>query len=359
MKQVAIFLPSRFSNVSVDLDNDGCGAREQVADWLAENLAHQEIDVHVFTNQLEPKHRRAVNPGYGEIHYVEQDMGAPMLINYEWDALVSFDFPNVASLPDIKKSVKKIVNVQTFYGIPPDGMADEEALELIDAFVYPSEWAARECSAANGIDPNKAVVIPYAADPRFFNPYQMKRNEAPRFLYANQAEHGLSQMLDMWPRIYEERPDATLTIACPVDEFVEQIQWSHHIQSEIALNIRDKIGQDGVRYIGRQGRDRLAQEMRHADALLYPCEPLAPSELGSLPIIQAIASGCVPIFNDRDALGELYGKMGFVSRPDFVEEVMGLVERGYSNALVASNPKTFGRDSDSVAQDWNEFLANS
>lgn len=359
MRNVAIFLPSRSSNVSGDLDGEGCGAREQVASWLVHVLSKCTDQIHVFTNQTEPIH---YFEGMASVHYVEQEMAAPMLSTYEWDLLLTFDFPAVATLPDIKKTVKKIVLVQNYLGVPPEGATDPETIKLIDAFVYPSEWAAKVCSEMNGYDYDKAVVIPYAADQRFFHP---RKNEIPRsretyeFIYANQAESGLPGLLKMWPQILEKLPGSMLTVATPVEEFVQQIQWSHQLQAELALDMKELISQPGVKYVGRQGRAKLAQYMRDSDALLFPADPLAPSEIGSLPMIQAIASNCRPIFYDVDALGELYDKngLGFKVEPGhMLAPLDSLLNSSYDGAGIL---KRIGRDADSVAQDWRDFLADA
>lgn len=359
MRQVAIFLPSRSSNVSEDLDLDGCAAREQVADWLAYSLAEAGTDVHIFTNQEAPKHEWHYDENASfqysyqraQVHYVDSELAGPMLVNYEWDALVSFDFPAVASLPGIRDTVKKIVVAQNYAGVPPEGMADDETMALIDAVVYPSEWAAEHCSEANGYDPAKSVVIPYAADERFFIPSLTETKNS--FIYANQAESGLPALLKMWPEIRAKLPDATLTVATPVEEFVNQIQWSHQLQAELALDIRDGMNQDGIRYIGKQGRPVMAKEFAKASTLLFPADPLNMSELGSLPMIQAAASGCSLLFRDVDALGELYGKASRIVQPNesFAEAVVSQ-SYGFVNL-----PR--GREADRVAEDWNEFLADA
>lgn len=310
LNKVAIFLPSRSRNVSGDLDTIGTGMREQVADWLADSLAKNEgCEVHVFTNQEEGSQHYAP----WDLHYVDHQMAGPMLLSYDWDAVISFDYPSITQLENLHENVGKVIIAQNYFEIPPDGIVSEEFLDLVDTWVYPSQFAHHECSIANGIYPAKGVVIPYTWDNRFFsykNHLTAFGKDQLRFIYANQAESGLAQMLHMWPRLRDEFPNSILTVATPVDEFVEQIQWSHSIQSELALDIRDLISQDGVRYIGRQGRPALAREFANSDYLLYPAEPLMPSEIGSLPLIQAVASGVIPIFRDVDALSELYGDYG-------------------------------------------------
>lgn len=349
--KVAIFLPSRSRNVSGDLDTIGTGMREQVADWLADSLATNEgYEVHVFTNQEEgSQHYAPCN-----LHYVDHQMAAPMLMNYDWDAVISFDYPSITQLENLHDSVDKIIVAQNYFEIPPEGLIGEEFLDLVDTWVYPSQFAHYECSIANGIYPAKGVVIPYTWDDRFFGQLSKptKQDDLIRFIYANQAESGLAQMLRMWPRLKDEFPNSILTIATPVDEFVEQIQWSHSLQSELALDIRDLIGQDGVRYIGRQGRPALAREFANSDYLLYPAEPLMPSEIGSLPLIQAVASGVIPIFRDVDALNELYRNQG-VCVPkdhDFLDYVIPSVIEGISATYPDNQPED-------VFDKWLEVLS--
>lgn len=321
-KPIAIFLPSRSTTLSTDLDGDGCGAREQVADWLANQLADVGREVHIFTNQKSSMTAWRVYEA-GAVHYIDNEMAAPMLTTYDWEALVSFDYPNLSALPGIKDRVERLVVAQNYFSFPPNADVPISYYENIDAFVYPSEWAATECAKISQADPEKGVVIPYTWDPRFFS--VDREGDGKRFIYVNQAESGLAQMLKMWPEILNNNPGYTLTVATNAQEFVDQIQWSHHYQSQLALDIRDLMDQPGVRYIGRQNRAQLARELAESDALLYPADPLMPAETGSLPIIQAIASGCLPFFVDVDALGELYGDIGIAVKDvdSFADAVRG------------------------------------
>lgn len=321
-KPVAIFLPSRSTTLSADLDGNGCGAREQVADWLANELAQDDIEVHIFTNQKEPLHAYG-KYGTAPIHYIDNEMAAPMFTTYDWKALVSFDYPNLSALPGIKDRVDKLVVAQNYFSFPPNADVPIDYYENIDTFVYPSEWAATECAKISQAPTDKSAVIPYTWDRRFFS--VDRQGDGKRFIYVNQAESGLAQMLRIWPEILNNNPGYTLTVATNAQEFTDQIQWSHHYQSQLALDIRDLMDQPGVRYIGRQNRAALAREMAESDALFYPADPLMPSETGSLPIIQAIASGCLPFFVDVDALGELYGDIGIAVKDveSFADAVRG------------------------------------
>lgn len=351
LKKIAIFMPSRCSHVTDELETTGTGAREQIADWLANQLAPKN-EVHVFTNQEYSVHKP-------NLHYVTQEMAAPMLTTYQWDALVTFDFPSIATLPDIKDTVKRIIVSQNYFEIPPEGYTPE-VFDLIDAWVYPSQFALDNCSRVNEVDPDKGVVIPYEADSRFYSESWREHSGPLRFIYANQAENGLAQTLRMWPEIMDNFPGSTLTVATPCDEFVEQVQWSHSIQSELALDIRDGITQEGVLYIGRQGRKALSKAFYASDFLLFPAEPLTPSEIGSLPILQAASAGCFPVFAPVDALSELYSGMGgeakvndFVSLLDgyYCQNVDDFRNQAYS---VAQNHKTMN-----IARKWSDLIVNA
>lgn len=347
MKKVAIFLPSRSQDVINDLDTVGTGAREQIAYWLANHLAPKN-EVHVFTNMEESVHK----PNQ---HWVAQEMAAPMLQTYEWDALVSFDFPSVATLPDIKKTVKRVVVAQNYFEIPPEGFTPD-VFDLIDSWVFPSSYALENCSRVNDTPVHSGVVIPYAVDEDLYRDNR-REHDSFRFIYANQAENGLAQTLRMWPDIQAEYPDALLTVATDCDEFVEQIQWSHSIQSELALDIRDLITQDGVRYIGRQGTKNLAKEFYASDFLLYPAEPLSPSEIGSLPILQAASSGCHPIFTPVDALPELYNNMGSTSSIEtFVDKVKFLARHAAVHRQDSWMVARRDRDAEKILDLWKREL---
>lgn len=345
MKKIAIFLPSRSQNVLNDMKTVGVGAREQVAYWLANQLAPKN-EVHVFTNINEPFH--APN-----LHWIQQELASVMLAAYEWDALITFDFPSVATLPDIKDTVKRIVVAQNYFEIPPEGFTPD-VFDLIDSWVFPSQWALEHCSRVNDTPVDRGHVIRYAVDPDLYRA-DWKKHEGPlKFIYANQAEAGLAQTLRMWPDILKAFPKSTLYVATPVDEFVEQIQWSHSIQSELALDIRDLITQEGVLYVGRQNPPTLARMFYDSDFLLFPAEPISPSEIGSLPILQAASAGCYPIITPVDALQELYNGIATFARPeDFVDAIRDVTD------VVRKNSSGHARiffDNERIANQWKSIL---
>ena len=79
-----------------------------------------------------------------------------------------------------------------------------------------------------------------------------------RFIYTSSAERGLSNLLEIWPRIKQTIPDATLVVATP----------------PYALDIYDsyKSELEGVEYVGSLGKIDLYNLINSAEYWLYPSQ---------------------------------------------------------------------------------------
>lgn len=112
---------------------------------------------------------------------------------------------------------------------------------------------------------HKIKVIGNAIDINRFTNIKVEKQEW-RFIYSSCMTRGLNNLLDMWPKIKELIPQATLhlfvTYICPY------YQPSHNIQSMI-----NKIANlDGVFKHERVGQDVLANEICKSSIWLYPTE---------------------------------------------------------------------------------------
>ena len=82
-----------------------------------------------------------------------------------------------------------------------------------------------------------------------------------RFIYTSCAERGLDRLLDLWPKIINELPDAELFIASynkfPQNDFERQL---HSIIQKY----------DNIKHVGTLNKDRLYELMSSAEFWLYP-----------------------------------------------------------------------------------------
>ena len=127
-----------------------------------------------------------------------------------------------------------------------------------------------------------------------------------RFVWCSSPDRGLEELLDMWPLIKKEMPKAHLKIFYGWDYF----DTSLHIplQRQFKQRIRRLIQQDGVEWCGRIGQDELANELKQADAMIYP--PHSFRETYGITFLEAQAAGVLCFYRQNGALGETIGDRG-------------------------------------------------
>jgi glycosyltransferase involved in cell wall biosynthesis len=131
-------------------------------------------------------------------------------------------------------------------------------------------------------------VIPHAIDPADWPEIQPTDKTPGRFLYTSAPSNGLGTLLDMWPRVCELIPNASLHIAAP-DYAVAELD-----------NLA--IDQKGVVVKGLLKAADLYQEIKQAEYFLYPCSTEETYGLTALEMMR----GCVSIVStDTGNLGNL------------------------------------------------------
>jgi glycosyltransferase involved in cell wall biosynthesis len=73
----------------------------------------------------------------------------------------------------------------------------------------------------------------------------------------------------------------------------------------------------GVTYVDGVGQWQLARMQLESGAMVYPCDPVAPTEGFSISILEAHAAGIPVVTTDADALPELWGESTLMLRRPF------------------------------------------
>jgi len=84
-----------------------------------------------------------------------------------------------------------------------------------------------------------------------------------RFIFTSVPARGLNTMLEIWPRIRQEIPDASLVITS------DYRLWGCGRGNELFLG--KALGLDGVQYLGAVTRPRLVEEQLKAELNAYTC----------------------------------------------------------------------------------------
>lgn len=118
--------------------------------------------------------------------------------------------------------------------------------------------------------------------------------------YYSSYDRGLECLLDMWPKIKERVPEATLDIYYGWNQFdkfhakdPQKMKWKWQM-------IR-KMNQDGVKEHGRVNHTDLAKAMKEIQVWAYPTEF---TEIHCITALKAQEAGCIPVTTNVGALKE-------------------------------------------------------
>lgn len=159
--------------------------------------------------------------------------------------------------------------------------ADTLDLSLYDAVVWPSQWAKDHISVNN---PN-VFIVPHGYDPEKIYPGKKIPKQC---FYASSPDRGLDTLLEAWPKVVAEHPDATLLLTYGAK--IEPMQ--------------------GVINLGEVDEETMNEIYRTSDIWCHPCSG---GELYCITGIKAQAAGCVPVIIPTMALAETV-KSGFFAK---------------------------------------------
>lgn len=202
-------------------------------------------------------------------------------------------------LKQAKHSGRKILWLQD--ATYPD-LSDEIASKY-DKIVVLSQWHKNAMHDRHGVSYDRMIDIPNFLLADQFTSGKVERRPH-HFVYAASPDRGLIFLLQMWPRILEAWPDATLDIFYGWTGVIKlglgQPQWRpmYRATREEYEKLR---WQKGVCDRGRVNHAQIAYEMRSAGYWAYPS---LFEETGCLNAIKARAAGCTVVAHPLAALAE-------------------------------------------------------
>lgn len=231
-----------------------------------------------------------------------------------------------------------------------------------DVFVSPSKTHKLWLSKKTRIDLDKIEVVPLSINPELypivFNPElfspETGRPYRQRFsiAYASSPDRGLHHILEFFPEVRKEVPGATLHIYYRVLPWCEEIlSEPAHRGSKVwnrATYIRERFakdgthGENGVFLEGMLTTRRMMGKLCTTEVLAYPCDPVKFTEGFSVTILDACASGCIPVVSGVDAFPELWGEN--VAMIDGRPSDPGAKEKWVKTLVRALTDCDFGKD---------------
>ena len=179
------------------------------------------------------------------------------------------------------------------------------------------------------------------------------------FIYSSFPNRGLLELLQMWPKIYEHQPNASLHIYSDVDN-----KWSNDVEPGKMNQIRELLqnynaysksqndvdgvdrGRMNVYYHGWVDKKTLAKAWVSADIWFYPCTFM---ETFCLTALEAAATKTLAVTNNLAALQNSVGNRGVIIKGDATTKewqdkalvklfkVMDAANEKYKNMLIDAN----------------------
>ena len=88
-----------------------------------------------------------------------------------------------------------------------------------------------------------------------------------RFIWCSSPDRGLEELLNLWPILKKELPDAELKIYYGWEYFNSSLHIPY--QREFKERIRALIKQSGVEWCGRVGQSQLPHELAKAEGMIF------------------------------------------------------------------------------------------
>ena len=169
-------------------------------------------------------------------------------------------------------------------------------LYTFDVFAFVSDWLRRKYIELYGIEVSRTILMMNGVSHASLGEVDAVAKK-PIFLYTTQPCQGLEVVAAAWPRIVESWPEAELHMYSSRKLYGQ----TDVPEAEMLL---DKLRElPGVKVMDPMGQTELAARSKEAAFFVYPATV---NETGCIGLMEAGASGCLPIVSDLGVLGTYY-----------------------------------------------------
>lgn len=183
-----------------------------------------------------------------------------------------------------------------------------------------------------------------------------------RMLYASSYDRGLFHLLNMWPKIKQELPDAKLEICYGWDLYIKGYQGNQ--QAMAWKDMMDKLmEQTGITHHGRVSKSKLDEITASCDMWVYPTHF---QETNCITALRSQSLGCVPVTMNLAALQDtvfsgikLDGDIEDTETQElFIKELVELAKDGFRMATekekAIKGAKAYAWDN--IATEWEKHF---
>lgn len=161
---------------------------------------------------------------------------------------------------------------------------------MVDKVVCISPRHAQYFAQTYGINDGIVIDLPVRVSEYENRDIEKVKN---RFIFTSVPSRGLDVLLDMWPKLKREIPDASLVVTS------DYRLWSHLYGRDNENFVRKAFSLEDVFYLSAVPRPKLVEEQLKAEIHLYPCEY---DELFCIAIAESQVAGAYTITSDYGSL---------------------------------------------------------
>ena len=180
----------------------------------------------------------------------------------------------------------------------------------------------------------KDIVLPTGINRELFTKDYGVTRENKRFCYTSRFNHGLLEILKFdWPVIIKNHPDAELHIYYGFE----------NTNDDLLKEIKELLLQDGIHYHGRVSHEEIAIEFQKSSFLYY--YTASPGETDCISVMEALASGCIPVIWNKNIFSRLQGlscdksPLEVKSHQDLAEKVSSLLTKDDERPVISEKLK--------------------
>jgi glycosyltransferase involved in cell wall biosynthesis len=271
----------------------------------ARGLAELGHDVTIygdFTDMERSKDPKPSSVGGAHLRHVDQDL------DVDQDAYVSLNEPEqFKRLPDNVRGLRVVQHQYNDFAHCNPDFADR-----VDVFACLSPVHKRHILEISGIPEEKTCWIPNSIASDLFTkaPYVVRNHHVAA--WTSSPDRGLHRLLEIWPEVRTQTPDAELHVFYRFDPWYQQFKddqgkaGARARYINVCFSTLGRNGENGVYLEGPRSNFELVNFLKGTGVLPYTCEPMSFTEGFSVSVMDACAAGVLPIISTIDAIGDIY-----------------------------------------------------
>lgn len=297
------------------------------------------------------------------VEFLPAEMAMPLLTQVEHDVIISWQDPSIFLYP-LKARLTVLISESTQLGVA-------QVARKVDRIMAISRKSAELLLNSDPYaDPNKVWITRNPILLERFRDAGVGAQDAPprsrhTLVWGSSPDRGLHHLVDIFPLVREEVPDAQLVVMYEFDKTVEG--YSKGMAGSAYMRWLQKAARlktmEGVRMTNHLSQPQHARVLVSSGVFVYPCDPVAATETYCSAITEAMAAGLPVVCSDADCLAENYADTAMVlplpiDAQQWADTIVELMTNDalYDQVSTASRRLAWLCNDAIVAAEWEDFF---